>query len=210
MEHTQDKIKRLYPTFPLQPMTEITTAMLKRGHEAAEKCRQIYLKQFVNNEPRSDGHPENMQSLQNARDHYHYTALYRLAAHNNRNLKYQTRGHTPILFQKLSAFDVHPFIKDLEKRFNKDDIGMIAESNEKYISFIVKIKVKMTRLINEDGKEVRKNIQLRLIDSCRFTETDLNKLASNLDDDQFKQHTEFYNGEKVLKLMRSKDVYAYE
>ena len=44
MEHTQDKIKRLYPTFPLQPMTEITTAMLKRGHEAAEKCRQIYLK----------------------------------------------------------------------------------------------------------------------------------------------------------------------
>ena len=87
---------------------------------------------------------------------------------------------------------------------------MIAESNEKYISFIVKIKVKLARLINEDGKEVSKNIQLRLIDSCRFTETDLNKLASNLDDDQFKQHKEFYKGEKVLKLMRSKDVYAYE
>ena len=43
MEHTQDTIKRLYPTFPLQPMTEITTAMLKRGHEAAEKCRQSTL-----------------------------------------------------------------------------------------------------------------------------------------------------------------------
>ena len=39
---------------------------------------------------------------------------------------------------------------------------MIAESNEKYISFIVKIKVKLARLINEDGKEVSKNIQLRL------------------------------------------------
>ena len=35
MEHIQDTIKRLYPTFPLQPMTEITTAVLKRGYKAA-------------------------------------------------------------------------------------------------------------------------------------------------------------------------------
>lgn len=35
MEHIQDTIKRLYLTFPLQPMTKITTAVVKRGYEAA-------------------------------------------------------------------------------------------------------------------------------------------------------------------------------
>lgn len=75
-------------------------------------------------------------------------------------------------------------------------------------SFNVKIKVNLAGVINKDRKEVHKNIQLRLIDSCRFTESGLYRLASNLDDDQFKQHKEFYKGEKVLKLMRSKSVYA--
>ena len=53
-------------------------------------------------------------------------------------------------------------------------------------SFNVKIKVNLAGVINKDRKEVHKNIQLRLIDSCRFTESGLYRLASNLDDDQFK------------------------
>ena len=36
------------------------------------------------------------------------------------------------------------------------------------------------------SKEVCQNIQLRFIDSCRFTALGLDELASNLDDDQFK------------------------
>ena len=42
----------------------------------------------------------------------------------------------------------------------------------------------------------------------KLQESDLYKLASNLNDDQFKQHTEFYQEEEVFKLMRSKDVYT--
>ena len=77
----------------------------------------------------------------------------------------------------LSGYDDHLFIKELGGRFNKNDIGVIAESREKYISFNIKINVKMR---NEDGIEVCKNIQLRFIDSCRFMASSLDKLASNL------------------------------
>ena len=37
VEYIEEEIKRLYATFPQQPMTKLTD-MLKREHEAAEKC----------------------------------------------------------------------------------------------------------------------------------------------------------------------------
>ena len=86
----------------------------------------------------------------------------------------------PIVFHSLSGYDTHLFIKELEKRLNKNDIGVIAESKEKYISFHVKINVKLAGVSKKDGTEVHKNIQLRFIDSCRFIASSLDKLASNL------------------------------
>ena len=49
----------------------------------------------------------------------------------------------PIVFHNLSCYDAHLFIKSLGKKFNKDDIGVIAENKEKYISFNVKIPIKL-------------------------------------------------------------------
>ena len=72
------------------------------------------------------------------------------------------------MFHNLSGYDAHLFIKELGRRFNKNDIGVIAENKEKYISFNVKINVKLAEVRNEDGKEVYKNIRLRFIDSFRF------------------------------------------
>ena len=74
----------------------------------------------------------------------------------------------------------HLFIKELGRKFNKDDIRVIAENKEKYISFNVKINVKLAGVKDKDGKEVYKNIQLRFIDSFRFMASTLDKLASNL------------------------------
>ena len=140
-------------------------------------------------------------------DHCHYIGLYRGAACNNCNLKYQIPDHIPIVFHNLSGYDTHLLIKELGKRFNRDDIGVIVENKEKYIRFNVKINVKLAGVSNEDGKEVRKHIQLRFIDSCRFTASDLDKMASNLGDDQCKHLREFYKEEEVFRLMRRKGVY---
>ena len=63
---------------------------------------------------------------------------------------------------------------------------------------------------NKDGKEVCQNIQLRFIDSLRFMASGLQKLASNLDDDQFKHLREIYKEEETFRLMRFKGVHTYE
>ena len=84
------------------------------------------------------------------------------------------------MFHNLSVYDAHLFIKELGRKFNKDDIGLIAENKEKYISFNVKINVKLAGVKDKDGKEVYKNIQLRFIDSFRFMASSLDKLVSNL------------------------------
>ena len=95
-------------------------------------------------------------------------------------MKYKIPDHIPIVFHNLSGYDAHLFIKELGRRFNKNDIGVIAENKEKYISFNVKTNVKLAGVKYKDGTQVHKNIQLRFIDSCRFMASSLDKLASNL------------------------------
>ena len=114
------------------------------------------------------------------RDHCRYTSLYRRAAHSNCNLKYWIPGYAAIAFHNLSGYDAHLFIKELGRRFKRKDIGVIVENKEKYISFNVKIKVKLAGVRDEDGTEVCENSQSRFIDSCRFMTSSLDKLASNL------------------------------
>ena len=127
--YIKEEVKLLYETFPRQPMTKLID-VLTRKHEAAEKCR-ICLKEF------------NDQRDRKVRDHFHHTSLFRGAVHNNCNLKYQIPDHIPVVFHNLSGYDAHLFIKELGRRFNKNDIGVIAENKEKYISFNVKINDKL-------------------------------------------------------------------
>ena len=98
-------------------------------------------------------------------------------------------------------------IKELGKRFNKNNIGVIAESKDKYVNFNVKINVKLAGVRDKDGKEVCKNILMGFIDSCRFMASRLDKLASNLYDDQCRRLREFYKEDEVFRLMRRKGVY---
>ena len=84
------------------------------------------------------------------------------------------------MFHNLSGYDAHLFIKELGRRFNKNDIGVIAENKEKYISFNVKINVKLAGVKYKDSAEVCKNIQLRFTDSSKFMASSLDKLVSNL------------------------------
>ena len=113
VEHIEEKVKRLYETFPRQTMTKLTD-VLKTDREAAEMCH-ICLKEF--NDPRN----------RKVRDHCHYTGLYWGAAHNNCNQKYLIPDYIPIVCHNFSSYDAHLFIKEL----GRNDIGVIAETKEK-------------------------------------------------------------------------------
>ena len=104
------------------------------------------------------------------------------SSQNNCNLKYQMSDHMPNTLRNLSGSDTQLFIKVLGKKL------MILESllktSKSTLAFNMKIKVKLAGESNKDDKEIRKNIQLRFMDICRFMLFSLDKLASNLDDDQ--------------------------
>ena len=55
-----------------------------------------------------------------------------------------------------------------------------------------------------------KKVKLRFIDSCRFMASSLDRLASNLDDDQCKNLRQFFDDGEQFRLMRRKGVYPYE
>ena len=186
VEYIEKEVKRLYETFPRQPITKLTDVQ-KRDHETAEKCH-ICLKEF--NDPKN----------RKVKDHCHYNDLYRGAAHNNCNLKYLIPDYITIVFHNLSGYDAHLFIKELGRRFNKNDIGVIAENKEKCISFNFKINVKLAGVKNKDGTEVCKNIQLTFIDSRRFMASSPDKLASNLDDYSVRTLGSFEKKRKPLSL----------
>ena len=105
VEYIKEEVKRLYTTFPQQPMTRLTDES-KREYKAVKKCH-VCLKGF--NDPRN----------RKVRDHCHYTGEYQGAAHNNCNLKYKIPDHIPIVFHNLSGYDAHLFIKELGRKFNK-------------------------------------------------------------------------------------------
>ena len=97
--YIEEEVKRLYETLQWQPMTKLTD-VLKREHEAAEKC-YICLREF------------NDLMKKKMRDHCHCTGLYGGAAHNNCNLKYRIPDLILIVFHNLSGYDAHLFIKEL-------------------------------------------------------------------------------------------------
>ena len=103
------------------------------------------------------------------RDHCHLTGKYRGPAHNvcNINVKQKDSNFIPFAFHNFSNYDCHMFFKrlvDLKKAKVKSKI--IPKTNEKYIAV--------------------KYGCIRFIDSYRFLLESLDKLARNLDEDDFK------------------------
>jgi len=73
--------------------------------------------------------------IDKVRDHNHYNGKYRGAAHNKCNLQAKNNKFVPFYFHNLSGYDAHLFFKELIKHNPAKEVKLLANTEEKYISF---------------------------------------------------------------------------
>lgn len=139
------------------------------------------------------------------KDHCHLTGQYRGPSHSTCNLNFKLPNFIPVFFHNLTNYDSHLFIKQLS--LNGEDIDVIAKTKEKYITFSKHIHVGNS--VNAEGKEVRKYIKLRFVDSLRFLPTSLEKLAKTLSSSECTEIRKYYMHDEEFDLIRQKGVFPY-
>ena len=148
------------------------------------------------------------------RDHCHLTGLYRGAAHNECNLEFKLPKFYPVIFHNLEKYDAHLFIKELAEvqdplkkvgvTETNGGMGCIARTEENYVSFRKEIVVDV---FSKDGKWREVKREIRFIDSLKFMNSSLEKLAGNLT--SFPDLEHYFEGPQ-LELVKRKGVYPYD
>lgn len=131
------------------------------------------------------------------RNHCHFTGKFRGAAHMSCNLNYKVVDFVPLVCHNLSGYDSHFIIKELG--FDNEQIDLIAQNKERYISF-----TKHFKLNNHQ------NIQLRFIDSFKFMASSIDNLAKNLEANQFLEIQKHFPNPSQCNLITQKGVFPYD
>ena len=122
------------------------------------------------------------------RDHCHITSKFRGAAHQSCNLNFQLTKRIPVIFHNLRGYDSHLIFSVLHK-FNLK-INVIPNRLEKYMAFFL-------------------NKSVVFIDSMQFMNSSLDKLVTNLSDEDFKYLVkEFASGN--LEILKQIGAYPFE
>ena len=141
------------------------------------------------------------------RDHCHITGKYRGAACDKCNLRMKVPMFVPVLFHNLEGYDAHLFVKSLGLK--EGDIRCIPKTDEKYISFSKNIP--METYTDDNGKEKTEHLEMRFLDSFKFTLKSLDSLVKTLGEDQFETLTnQMLVDPKSLELLKRKGVFPYE
>ena len=114
------------------------------------------------------------------RDHCHYTAKYRGAAHSICNLKFNVPDEIPVVFHNGSNYDYHLIIKKLAKEF-EGKFEFLGENTEKYKTFSIPIEKEVTKTDKDGSKSVvTVSYKIKFINSARFMASSLSNLIDNL------------------------------
>lgn len=125
-------------------------------------------------------------------DHDHFTGVIRGRTHQSCNLNFKKSFIIPLIFHNFSGYDAHFIIKELAKTGR---IYLLPSNKEKYISF------------TKSDEETE--IQFRFIDSLRFMDSSLEKLASYLSPQQFIELGKHFP-QSQLSLLKRKGVFPYD
>jgi len=138
------------------------------------------------------------------RDHCHLTGQYRGPAHSNCNLNYKDSHYIPVVFHNLSGYDAHFIIKEIATAY-EGQVDLLPITKEKYISFTKNVK-------STENKDKKTCIKLRFIDSYKFLNTSLDKLASFLSKDKLRTLQREFSKLSIenFNLLTRKGVFPYE
>ena len=123
------------------------------------------------------------------RNHCHIAGKYRGAAHKECESNLKIPRKISIVFHNLVVYDGHIIFKELNN-FDNIDIQVIPKTSEKYMSIII-------------------NGNIIFLDSLQFCKESLDKLASNLNNEDFKHLMTGFSTDK-LEILKRKDSYPYE
>ncbi|XP_050513837.1 uncharacterized protein LOC126889531 [Diabrotica virgifera virgifera] len=129
------------------------------------------------------------------KDHCHFTGAFRGFAHQVCNLNFRKQFVVPIFFHNLSGYDSHFMIRQLAK---KGSISLLPINKERYISFTL--------------NDTQSAVKLRFVDSLRFLNSSLDKLATTLNTEDLRYLArEFPNAApEQIELLRRKGIFPYE
>ena len=112
----------------------------------------------------------------------------------------------PVIFHNLSKYDGHYLIKEVSKGFS-GNLSVLPITKENYISFSVYTENHFRR---NEGKKHKKIIQFRFLDSLRFLNASLDKLASSLNNYAFIENFFPDTPPEKLELLLRKGVFPYD
>lgn len=156
---------------------------------------------------------KSFRQMRKVRDHCHLTGKFRGAAHSMCNIKFQISKTVPIVFHNLD-YDSHFLIDKVANSFD-GKLTIIPKTSENYISFTKEVPKDNFAEDENDGQKKNKNyrdtLRLRFIDSCKFLQCSLAKLAKNLTVDKLNitRHEWSHLNKKKFDLLTVKGVYPY-
>ncbi len=187
------------------PIPIVMTESDEVKHELAKECyacKDIFGRVWLNKKT------EKLEEVKKCRDHCHITGKYGGAACDKCNLRMRVPKFVPVLFHNVEGYDSHLFVRSLG--LTEGDIRCIPKTDEKYISFSK--NVIMESVVDENGKEKKLCLEMRFLDSIKFMNGSLDKLAETLGKDQFGTLTSQMSQtpEESLDLLKQKGVFPYE
>ncbi len=203
VETLSEDLKPIYE-IPKTPKPMIMTDSEKDQHKKTESC---YACGDEFGTTRTNEKTNKKEKVVKCQDHCHITGKYRGAACDKCNLRMKTPMFVPVVFHNLEGYDAHLFVKSLGLK--EGDIRCIPKTDEKYISFSK--NVPMETIVSNEGKEKTLSLEMRFIDSLKFTLKSLDSLTKTLGEDQFETLTSQMSVDpKSLNLLKRKGVFPYE
>jgi len=129
--------------------------------------------------------------------HDHLSGRFLKTLCNTCNLKLKTPKFVPCFLHNLSNYDAHFIVTNLANDGDTNRISVIANTEEKYISF---------------SKYINNTFSVRFVDTCRFMASSLAHLAENLSSanfDKFREVAKVF-APAEMQLATRKGVYPYE